>query len=121
MAEFTVRFDTDFTQGSFYRPWFSKQYRRILERRNWTIYRLTASERVRGGYARPEMWPAAERIRQDCILVFPEWMAPGRYLVRLKARRIPYIPNSKKSDNLRNDHSHSGTEVNSIEITAPDR
>jgi hypothetical protein len=118
---FTVRLDTDFPQGSFFRAWYGKQYRRIIERRNWTIYRLTASERVRGGYARPEMWPVGRGIHQECMLVLPEWIAPGRYLVRLTAQRLPYIPNRTIADYLRNEDSLSGTVVASIEITAPEK
>lgn len=118
--EWTIRLDTGYPKGAFYRNWYGKQYRREVERRNVTRYRLTATWRLRSGYSHPDQWRAGDKTRQDFSLVLPERMAPGIYELRFTAHERPYLPNRRISDYLRDEDSMHGEFIKTVRIgTAP--
>lgn len=104
----TVRMDTDTPQGALFRPWYSKQYRRIIERRNGVRYRFTRFGRLMSGCTYPDQWEKGSHVRQDFAFALPGDLAPGRYEVRLKVRKIPFLPNTTISDYLTDDDSFKG-------------
>jgi hypothetical protein len=114
--EWTIRFDTGFPQGRFYREWYGKQYRRKIERRNGEFYRYTVSGRILGDGTFPDNWGSEGKHRQQIMIKLPEFMAPGEYIVKLSWRRIPYIPNRSLADYLNNNDSYEGMIVAVTEI-----
>ncbi|MBN2185758.1 MAG: hypothetical protein JW746_10590 [Candidatus Krumholzibacteriota bacterium] len=114
--EWTMRIDTEFPKGGFFMPWYGKQYRRIIERRNNTFYRFTANGRIRSGTVTPERWQSGVDIREDFDLVLPDSIAFGGFEVRIAVQRAAYLPNRRISDYLRNNDSLSGPVIGIIQI-----
>jgi hypothetical protein len=114
--ELTIRIDTDFPRGRWYREWYGKQYRRTAERRRGVFFRYTWNERLRSGFSCPDRWGAGEPVRQEFSLVLSRWMAPGRYDIRVKIRRVPYLPNRRLADYLSNDDSMQGIPAGTIAV-----
>lgn len=107
----SVRMDTDYPKGAFFRPWYSKQYRRRIERRNGIRYRFTRFERLMSGCIFPDQWENCREYRQDFAFVLPDDMAKGRYEIRLSVRKIPFLRNSTISDYLMNNDSLQGETI----------
>lgn len=114
--EWTIRFDTDFPEGPFFREWYGKLYRRRIERRNDILYRLTRTFRVASGVTHPDMWAVGDTVRQDFSIVFPREMSPGRYRVKITFGRAAYLPNRKLGDYFTNDDSLDGTVAAEITV-----
>ncbi len=114
--EWVIRLDTEYPRGAFFRSWYSKQYRRGMERRNSALYRLTIMERLRSGYSDPDQWSAGDRVRQDFSFVLPKQMASGTYTMRIKAYRRSYIPNRRIADYLRNEDTLHGELIGTVHI-----
>ena len=114
--ETAVRINTDFPEGTLYRTWYGKQYRRIVERRNGCFYRLTWRSRLMSGYAYPDMWEARRVVKQDFSLALSPWLAPGPYEVRIKVYRTPYLVNRGIPDYLLNDDSLQGVPLGMIYV-----
>jgi hypothetical protein len=114
--ELAVRIDTSFPKGRLYREWYGKQYRRIIERRNGRFWRLTWQSRLMSGWAYPDMWGTRGAVRQDFSLPLSRALAPGAYELRVKVRRVPYLPNRYVRDYLSNDDSLQGAPVGMIYI-----
>ena len=112
-----VRIDTEYPKGGWYRQWYSKQYRRFVERRDSRFYRFTWSERLMSGFAYPDQWEPGRVVRQDFSLPLSPWMAPGTYEVRIKVMRRPYLANRSISDYLSNDDSLQGVAVAEVILT----
>ncbi len=104
----TVRFDTDFSKGPFYREWYGKQYRRSVERRRGELYRYTVSGRIDAGGAQPDMWNAGEKERQKILVRIPRGMAEGDYEVRISTKRRAYLPDRWLKDYFLNEDSYAG-------------
>jgi hypothetical protein len=113
----TIRIDTDFPKGRWYRPWYGKQYRRIAERRRGVFYRCTWHMRLLSGFSFPEQWIAGVPVRQDVALAIPRRMAPGRYDLRVKIRRATYLPNRRIADYLSNRDSLQGMRAGTIVVS----
>lgn len=116
-----VRLDTEFPKGSFYRPWYGKQYRRVVERRSWTFYRYAGSGHVHSGFTYPDHWEAGAVVRQDFSIPLSRWLSPGLYEFRLKVRRVPYISNRRITDYFRNEDSMQGELVAAIRVLPRNR
>jgi hypothetical protein len=112
----TVRFDTDFEKGAFYRKWYGKQYRRREERSRGEFYRYTASGRLAGGGRQPDMWKAGEKVRQEIRVRVPYGMADGDYTIRVSLERRAYIPNRRLRDYFLNEDSYNGYAAGKITI-----
>ena len=109
-----IRIDAVFPRGAFYREWYGKQYRRIIERRGGGYYRFTWRTRLMSGPAYPDMWEAGRSARQDFALPLPASIMPGPYEVRVKVIRAPYLENRRVADYLSNDDSLQGVPVGMI-------
>lgn len=118
-VEWTIRLDTDFPTGPFFRPWYGKLYRRRIERRGGVLYRLTRTYRVVSGIAQPDQWGTENTVRQDFSLVIPREMAPGGYEIKVAVRRAAYLPNRTIRDYFINDDSLDGETVADITIVVP--
>ncbi len=118
-CSWNLRLDRDYPQGGLYRPWYDKQYRRIVERKKGTFYRYTAGGMIRSGSTMPERWGTGEDSGQRLFFVLPDNIAPGRYDLGLIVRRETYLPNRMIKDYLRNRDSLSGTLIGRIDITGP--
>jgi hypothetical protein len=114
--EAVVRIDTEYPKGAWYRPWYSKQYRRVVERRNSRFYRFTWSERLMSGFTYPDQWEPGRIVRQDFSLPLSAWMAPGAYELRIKVVRRSYVTNRGLSDYLSNNDSLEGVVVAEVII-----
>ena len=114
--EIVVRLDTAFPKGRFYRDWYGKQYRRVVERRERRWYRFTWTARLRSGSAQPDLWRPGETRRQDFAIPLPSALAPGAYEMRVLARRAPYLPVRTPADYLSNEDSQSGTPVGMVYV-----
>jgi hypothetical protein len=114
--EAVIRVDSDFHEGKLYRRWYGKQYRRIVERWNNCFYRLTWQLRLVSGPAYPDMWAAGGAVKQDFSFALSPWLAPGSYEVRVKVRRVPYLPNRSIADYLENDDSLNGVPIGMIYV-----
>ncbi|HUV37194.1 MAG TPA: hypothetical protein VMX58_09685 [Patescibacteria group bacterium] len=117
--EWTVRLDTDFKRGPFFREWYSKLYRRRIERRDGILYRLTRTFRVRSGATHPDMWEGGQAVRQDFSVIVPREMAPGRYRVKIALGRAAYLTNRTIRDYFTNEDSLDGAVVADITIVMP--
>ncbi|MDZ7859868.1 MAG: hypothetical protein U5O15_04240 [Candidatus Krumholzibacteriota bacterium] len=110
----SVRFDTQFPKGVFYRSWYSKQYRRWIERSNDTFYRYTVTNTLKANGRYPDTWKKGEIVRQGFSFELPEELKPGNYRVRVKVRPRSYLPNRKLSDYLSNKDSRHGVFIKDI-------
>jgi hypothetical protein len=114
--QLTLRFDTDFEKGSFYRTWYGKQYRRRVERRRGELYRYTISGRIAAGGLHPDMWETGEALRQMVEVRIPPGLAPGEYTVGLTVSRRAYLPNRHIRDYFLNEDSFAGQRVGTVRI-----
>jgi len=112
----TVRLDTSYPKGNFYRDWYSKLYRRNLQERTGTRYRYTFSGLVRGEYAYPEGWTAGEVIPQEFSVFLPVNMKSGDYQMRVKVWRESYLRNRKLEDYFLDSDSRQGVPVLEVGI-----
>jgi hypothetical protein len=114
--ETVVRIETEFPRGHRYRQWYSKQYRRFIERRHSRFYRFTWSERLMSGDTYPDQWQPDRAVGQDFSFPISRWMTPGTYEVRIKVVRLSYLPNRVLADYLSNDDSLEGIVVAEVTI-----
>ena len=113
----TVRFDTDFRKGPFYREWYGKQYRRKIERKRGELYRYTVSGRLDGEGRKPDMWIPGERVQQEIRVRIPPTMADGDYTVRISVNRRAYLQNRHLKDYFLNEDSFAGYPAGNVTIT----
>ena len=114
--ELTIRLDGDFPKGQFYRHWYGKQYRRIIERKNGVLYRYTLRRRLMSGPSFPYDWDVGERVREDLVFPLSRWLAPGEYDVRVDLHRLPYLENRRLADFFLNEDSIYGKKVLSVRV-----
>ncbi|MFO7914282.1 MAG: hypothetical protein R6U43_01135 [Candidatus Krumholzibacteriales bacterium] len=112
----TVRLDTSYPKGSFYRGWYSKLYRRELQERTGTRYRHTFSGFVRGEYAYPDRWTAGDIVPQDFSVYLPANMKSGDYQMRVKVWKKSYLRNRKLKDYFLDNDSRQGVTVLRLNI-----
>jgi hypothetical protein len=115
--EWTLRLDTGYPEGPFYRRWYAKQYRRGIEAEHDIKYRHTRSGPLRSGYVLPEQWEPGGLVRQDFEIPIPATMACGRYTVRVTVRRPPFLENRIIGDYLLDEDSFHGELVAEIRLT----
>ncbi|UCF05947.1 MAG: hypothetical protein JSV33_02610 [bacterium] len=114
--EWTMRLDTSYPKGSFYRRWYGKQYRRGIEAEHDIKYRHTRSGPLRSGYVLPEQWVPGELVRQDFEIPLPDTMARGRYTIRVTVRRPAFLENRIIGDYLLDEDSFHGELVAEIQL-----
>jgi hypothetical protein len=112
----TVRFDTDYPKGALYRPWYSKQYRRRVERSNGIFYRFTLSRPLKGDGSYPDIWKEGEVVKQDFSFILPKEMKADNYRIMVRAWNGSYLPNRNLSDYLLNKDSVQGEFIRDIFI-----
>ncbi len=104
----TVRFDTDFRKGPFYREWYGKLYRRTVERRRGELYRYTVSGRISAGGRQPDMWKPGRKVSQEVRISIPYGMSEGDYAVRVSVERRAILPDRWLKDYFLNEDSYAG-------------
>ncbi|MCK4236537.1 MAG: hypothetical protein KAX38_05425, partial [Candidatus Krumholzibacteria bacterium] len=114
--EWTMRLDTEYPKGLFFRSWYSKQYRRAVERRKSRSYRLTRTGRLMSGFTFPDQWGAGEKVRQVFSIALPRSLEPGIYDMRIKVKRAPYLSNRTIPDYFLNEDSMQGDLVARIRV-----
>ena len=114
--EWTLRIDTDFPMGPFYRDWYGKQYRRRIERREQRFYRYTRSGSINSGFSMPDQWSPGKSYRQDFAIPLSRWLASGSYEIRVSIHRLSYLPNRRASDYLLNEDSFHGELAGNLRI-----
>jgi len=112
----TVRLDTDFRKGPFYREWYGKLYRRAVERSRGELYRYTVSGRLASGARRPDMWGPGEKVSQEIRIVIPNGMSKGDYTVRVSVERRSYLPCRRLKDYFLNEDSYAGSPSGTVTI-----
>ena len=112
----TVRLDTDFRKGPFYRKWYGKQYRRRVERKRGEFYRHTVSGRLTGNGRQPDMWKEGEKVRQEIRVRIPYAMADGDYEVKVSVQRWAYVSNRHIRDYFLNEDSYTGYDAGTVTI-----
>ncbi len=117
----TVRFDTDYPKGALYRPWYSKQYRRRVERSKGVFYRFTVSSCLKGEGSYPDIWKVGEIVKQDFSFILPEEMQAGNYRIRVRTWNGSYLPNRNLSDYLLNNDSIQGEFIRDIFIVKSEK
>lgn len=115
----TLRLDADFAKGPFYRRWYGKQYRRVVERERGRLYRVTRRGPVMSGEHFPDMWRPGESLAQDHVLRIPEAAAPGTFTVRVSAERETFLPNRTLADYFLNRDSYFGVAVDTLVVLPP--
>jgi hypothetical protein len=115
--EWTLRMDTDFRKGPYYRRWYGKQYRRIIERRKGRFYRFSRSQRIISGFSTPDQWNPGSRYRQDFSIALSPWLSEGRYEMRISVHRVTYLPNRSIADYLLNEDSFHGEIVGAVHVS----
>jgi len=114
----TFRFDTDYPKGDFYRHWYGKQYRRIVERSRGVFYRYTWRTRLASGVSFPEDWKPGERLMENVEIPLSPWLANGDYTIRIHLHRLPYLPDRTMADYFLDEDSIYGKEVARIRIVS---
>jgi len=112
----TIRLETGYPKGDFYRPWYGKQYRRFVERNNGEFYRFTHSQLLRSGCRYPESFKASESVKSDFVFFLPEAMKEGRYQVRIDFWKRRYLPVRTLSDYFRNEDSRCGEQAGTVYV-----
>ncbi|HEU4365444.1 MAG TPA: DUF6541 family protein [Candidatus Krumholzibacteria bacterium] len=112
----TVRFDRkDLTLPFGGRP-FPKITRKVVEKVRRERYRFRADHMIHGGLFAPDAWRDGEIVEDDVRIQLPGDIAPGRYRVQAKMRRVANQPNHLLRDFLYDDDSLSGVEIGEITI-----
>ncbi len=111
-----VRFDTDFPKNRLYRRWYGKIYRKLVERAKGERYRFRSEHNPVSGIYPPDTWKRGEVVVDRAEIAVPGDAAPGIYDIRIKLLEMPFNPNYKLSDFLRDDDIYSGVKVGTLEI-----
>ena len=113
----TLRIDAPESRGTWHRPWYGKQYRRIVERRDGRFRRATFSGLVGAAGLRPDGWETGSpAYREAFAVVLPSSMAAGEWTMRVTVRRVPYMDNRTIADYLRSEDSFHGAVVGAIVV-----
>jgi hypothetical protein len=112
----TIRIETAFPKGRLFADWYSKPYRKLLERRLGIRYRATWNEPLAAGFALPDQWEPGRLVGQRFALVIPERMASGVYELRVRVSRQTYLPNRTIADYFSDNDSFEGIRVGTITV-----
>ncbi len=111
-----VRLETPFPEGRFFREFYEKPYRKILESRLGKKFRFRSDiDPERSGYPL-HLWTSGDVVRQVVRVAVPEDAFAGTYSVKVNLRRTTPGTNYRLSDYLRDEDYYSGVEVGSVLI-----
>ena len=112
----TVRFDRKDLTLPFRGEPFPKLTRKAVERWRRERYRFRADHMIHGGLFAPDAWEDDEIVEDDVRIQIPTDIAPGRYRVQARMRRVANQPNYLLRDFLYDDDSLSGVEIGEVTI-----
>jgi hypothetical protein len=112
----SVRFDRALPGGVHPPAWFTKPYRKALERRDGQYYRFRDDHLPVGGAYGVDLWRADQVVRDAFELVVPAWAAPGEYVVRVRMIREPHYPNYRLADYFFDEDYYAGEPVGRLRI-----
>lgn len=110
-AEFFVRAETPVSAWGYESPIFGKAARILYEARTHRTPRFGRYHQPLEVTFPPFLWEPGAVYRDVYELPIPGHVLPGEYTVRLLLYAIPYTPNFRMSDLLRNDDSLQGVPI----------
>jgi hypothetical protein len=112
----TVRFNRKGLTLPFGGEPFPKLTRKLVEKWRGERYRFRADHMIQGGLFAPDVWDEGEIVEDDVRVQIPTDIAPGRYRVEAKMRRVANQPNYYLRDYLYDDDSLSGVQIGEVTI-----
>jgi hypothetical protein len=112
----TVRFDRKQLALPFGGRPFPKVTRKLVEKAKRERYRFREDHMILGGLFGPDAWSATDIVVDGVRVSVPTDMAPGRYRVEAKMRRVANQPNQRLRDYFFDDDSYSGVEIGEVTI-----
>ncbi|MBU8920964.1 MAG: glucosyltransferase domain-containing protein [Bacteroidales bacterium] len=111
-----IRFDREFPKGSFYRKWYGKIYRKVIEKMRRNRYRFRTTHQPMNGLNSPDRWPEMTVMDDRFSFVVPSDIAPGEYTYSVKLLEHVQYPNYSLSDLLSDDDIYAGEIAGSLVI-----
>ncbi|GEM_PF-3641577 len=111
-----VRFDRDYPKGRFWRPGWSKPYRRWLEWRRKQRYRFRVVRSPVENILPPARWGPGNAVIDSFHVNIPMNVAPGRYRVKVCLAARPVHPEMYLSDLLHDADRFDGIPIGWIDI-----
>ena len=112
----TVRFDRKVLPLPFDGKPFPKLTRKLVEAWRRERYRFREDHMIVGGLFGPDAWAPGEIVEDEVRVRVPTDVAPGRYRVEARMRRVANQPNHQLRDFFFDDDSYSGVEVGEVTI-----
>ena len=112
----TVRFDRKQLELPFDGRPFPKITRKLVEKAKRERYRFREDHMILGGLYGPDAWSPTDIVQDGVRVSVPTDMAPGRYRVEAKMRRVANQPNQWLRDYFFDDDSYSGIEIGEVTI-----
>jgi hypothetical protein len=109
-----VRFDREFGKGIFYRPYYGKLYRKLLERKLGRLFRFREDHIPVSGMFPPNRWPLRKIVVDRFPVNVPKTLAPGIYDVKVKLSAEPVLPSLWLRDLFVDDDYYSGVKTGVI-------
>ncbi len=112
-----TRFDTGYPENLLYSKYWSKIYRKILEKSVGKRFRFRSEHNPVKGIYPPNFWDKEEMVLDRYKVRIPGDISPGTYLVKIKMLHMPYGPVYRFSDFIRDEDVYDGVTVDSLVIT----
>ena len=111
-----VRADTKYNKNALYSEYWSKIYRKVLERINGERYRFRSDHNPVNGLYPPNSWRLGEVVLDEFSVTIPADVSVGTYDIKITLLEVPLGPNYYLSDYLRDDDIYNGVKVGSIVV-----
>jgi len=95
---------------------FPKITRKVMEKIRHERYRFRADHMILGGLFGPDAWAMEDTVVDNVHVKLPIDLAPGRYRVEAKMRRVANQPNQELRDFFYDDDAYQGARVGEITI-----
>jgi hypothetical protein len=112
----TVRFDRKQIELPFAGRPFPKITRKLVEKAKRERYRFREDHMILGGLFGPDAWSSTDIVEDGVRVRVPTDMAPGRYRVEAKMRKVANQPNQWMRDYFFDDDSYSGVAIGEVTI-----
>ena len=112
----TVRFDKKELELPLDGKPFPKVTRKLVEKWKHERYRFRADHMIQGGLFAPDSWDEGEIVEDHVRVEVPADIAPGRYRVEARMRKLANQPNYHLRDFLYDDDSLSGVPIGEVTI-----
>jgi len=112
----TVRFDKKDVTLPFDGKPFPKVTRKLVETVKRERYRFRDDHMILGGLFGPDAWAEGEVVEDAVRVRIPNDLAPGRYTVQAKMRRVANQPNHWLGDYLYDHDSYTGVDIGDITV-----